>query len=676
MVGSARAADAPPAPGPALAPVDDPAGEWALRQRALDEGSALGGGAGLLRLRHAEIGAPGQLRIAFATEWFSAGFLCTPEQPCRNPRPGAPLTSDTLSHSGAVLSLDVALAKIGRGGIGVHASYAASSNTDSANSPSILQAVGDTSLGVTYATPLSDVFRVGASAELWLVNGSGTVGPNAGATTGKLILLGTADLRETSARVPLRISTNAGYTLDNTGNTASDAEAGRGVPITRVERFSLGINRVDHIDVRLGVEALLVEDRLRPFVEYGMLVPFNRQSYVCRTPNGSNDKCIAAKATIPSTLSLGARVFPWRHGLALLAAVDIGVTGTSSFVQDLAPTAPWMLHLGASWAFDTAEPPEKIRVKEVEKRVEVAKAPALGHLHGTVHDKATPIARAVVAYAPPAVLPPLATDADGKFGDDVAPGEYQLAVSADGYKSGTCEAKVPAEGGDVVVDCPLEALPKVGSIALVLRDAELGSGVGGATVRIVDAAHKEWPTTADPSGVVKLDGLPPGEVTITAMTDEYLMATRDATIEARATARVDLSMRKRPKTAAVEIGKTAVRLKAPVQFDPDSAVLKSDAVPVLIELADALVRHPEVRVIEIQAHTDDAGSPSAMMELSQRRADAVRDWLARHGVASDRVVARGFGTTKPLAPNVTAATRARNRRIEIAITQRDEATHP
>jgi outer membrane protein OmpA-like peptidoglycan-associated protein len=650
--------------------------EWAARERALDEGSALGGGTGLLRLRHAEIGAPGQLRISFGNEWFSAGFLCTSGQPCANPRGGAALTSDTMSHTGAVLSLDVALAKLGRGGLGLHASYAASSSSDSANSPSVLQAVGDTSLGITYATPLSDVFRVGASAELWIVDGSGTVGPNAGATSAKLVLLGTADLRETSSHVPLRFGVNVGYSLDNTGNTADDAEAGRGIPITRVERFALGINRVDHLDLRVGAEALLVEDRVRPFVEYGVFVPVNRQNYVCRKPNGSNDSCIVSTPTVPSTLTLGARVFPWHHGFSLLAAVDIGVTGTSNFVQELAPTAPWMLHIGAGWAFDTQAAPERVRVETVERRVEVVKAPVLGHLHGLVHDKQTPVARAIVAYAAPSTLSPLATDDAGHFADDVVPGDYHFTVSADGYKPGACDAKVSAEGGDVTVDCSLEALPKVGSIALVVRDADVGTPIGGAVVHVVDAAHKDWVATADAGGTVKLEGLAPGDAAVTAMTDDHLLATRDTTIEARGVARVELMMHRKPKASAVDIGKTTIKLKAAIQFDPDSATLRSDASAVLTELADALARHAEIELVEIQAHVDDAGAAGAMADLSQRRADAVRDWLVRHGITGDRLVARGLGSTKPLAPNVTTANRARNRRIELVITKRAEPARP
>src|ERR1700722_1315352 len=101
---SAAPAAPPPAPSPssdadsAASPPQDEAAEWVERDSELGEQSTLTGGAGLLRTEHAQTNAPGQFRLSFIGEWFSAGFLCTEKFPCPDPNGGPPITSDNLSH--------------------------------------------------------------------------------------------------------------------------------------------------------------------------------------------------------------------------------------------------------------------------------------------------------------------------------------------------------------------------------------------------------------------------------------------------------------------------------------------------------------------------------------------------------------------------------------------------
>jgi outer membrane protein OmpA-like peptidoglycan-associated protein len=127
----------------------------------------------------------------------------------------------------------------------------------------------------------------------------------------------------------------------------------------------------------------------------------------------------------------------------------------------------------------------------------------------------------------------------------------------------------------------------------------------------------------------------------------------------RATARVDVPLRHKPKASLVDVAKTTIRLKAPIQFAPGTSVLAPESNAVLGELADALVRNPGIKRIEIQAHTDEPGTPEEAADLSNRRANAVRDWLIHRGVAGDRLIARGMGKTKP-------------RRIDVNILERDD----
>jgi len=78
------------------------------------------------------------------------------------------------------------------------------------------------------------------------------------------------------------------------------------------------------------------------------------------------------------------------------------------------------------------------------------------------------------------------------------------------------------------------------------------------------------------------------------------------------------------------------------------------------------VKYPKLR-IEVQGHTDSTGSERYNLQLSQRRAEAVREYLIAQGVAPGQVEARGYGEMQPIADNSTAEGRARNRRVVMRV---------
>jgi outer membrane protein OmpA-like peptidoglycan-associated protein len=101
-----------------------------------------------------------------------------------------------------------------------------------------------------------------------------------------------------------------------------------------------------------------------------------------------------------------------------------------------------------------------------------------------------------------------------------------------------------------------------------------------------------------------------------------------------------------------------------VTFETGRSTLKPDSYTILDIVAASLIANPDIK-IEIAGHTDNTGSAATNMRLSQARADAVRAYLARKGVAPDRMVARGYGSSQPVASNATADGRAQNRRVEL-----------
>jgi outer membrane protein OmpA-like peptidoglycan-associated protein len=101
-----------------------------------------------------------------------------------------------------------------------------------------------------------------------------------------------------------------------------------------------------------------------------------------------------------------------------------------------------------------------------------------------------------------------------------------------------------------------------------------------------------------------------------------------------------------------------------VNFDTGQATIRSDSSKTLDDAAAALNVSPALR-IEVAGHTDNVGTPEANLTLSQARAQAVMAALAQRGVKAERMTARGYGQTTPVADNRTEEGRGKNRRVEL-----------
>ncbi|HYQ14156.1 MAG TPA: OmpA family protein [Polyangiaceae bacterium] len=108
------------------------------------------------------------------------------------------------------------------------------------------------------------------------------------------------------------------------------------------------------------------------------------------------------------------------------------------------------------------------------------------------------------------------------------------------------------------------------------------------------------------------------------------------------------------------------------KFDFNKAAIKPDSDSLLTEVAKVMTDHPEIKRVRVEGHTDNKGAAAYNEKLSQQRADSVIKWLSSHGIAADRLVAKGMGLTTPLVPNDTEANRALNRRVEFHIEDQTE----
>lgn len=105
-----------------------------------------------------------------------------------------------------------------------------------------------------------------------------------------------------------------------------------------------------------------------------------------------------------------------------------------------------------------------------------------------------------------------------------------------------------------------------------------------------------------------------------------------------------------------------------VLFNVDRAELSAEGMRTVQKLADVLAQEPQSRVL-IEGFTDSTGTSSHNLDLSQRRADSVRQALIGLGVSSDKIATRGYGEAYPVAGNGDASSRQLNRRVEIVLSQ-------
>jgi len=101
-----------------------------------------------------------------------------------------------------------------------------------------------------------------------------------------------------------------------------------------------------------------------------------------------------------------------------------------------------------------------------------------------------------------------------------------------------------------------------------------------------------------------------------------------------------------------------------VNFEYDSAKLTAGSAATLDKVAASLIEHTEAK-IEIDGHTDSKGNDAYNLKLSQRRAQAVKEYLVSKGVNEAQLTAQGYGEKQPVASNDTEEGRAQNRRVEL-----------
>ncbi|WP_224365071.1 OmpA family protein [Hyalangium versicolor] len=119
-----------------------------------------------------------------------------------------------------------------------------------------------------------------------------------------------------------------------------------------------------------------------------------------------------------------------------------------------------------------------------------------------------------------------------------------------------------------------------------------------------------------------------------------------------------------------------IRIKGNILFETGQAKIRKQSFKLLDEVASVLARNPELGPVLIEGHTDNVGARALNLDLSNRRAKAVLDYLVGKGIARKRLRSQGFGFERPIAPNTTPLGRAKNRRVEFRLVKDEVETPP
>lgn len=150
---------------------------------------------------------------------------------------------------------------------------------------------------------------------------------------------------------------------------------------------------------------------------------------------------------------------------------------------------------------------------------------------------------------------------------------------------------------------------------------------------------------------------------------------RDNCPDAKAPARAD-AKRSDGCPSRVFIAAKAIVITDKIYFRTNRSTIKPESYALLDEIAGILVKHDEIKLVEIAGHTDSQGRDSYNLKLSDGRAKAVADYLVDAGVAEARLQAKGYGETEPIGDNETEEGRAANRRVEFRILEQDKRMLP
>ncbi len=543
--------------------------------------------------------------------------------------------------------------------------------------PQVILSLGDFALGLKGRIPVHKAVDLGIHAGVRFLNSVSGISFDGKSTNFAIDAIATLDVRRIAAKVPLRFHVNFGYLLDNSINLLPAGQCGLSTGndacirsrVVQTFAYGIGAQRL-RLALAADLPILVGSVGIQPFIEYHNEIALgDGDTTIARAL--ANDANVSSDRLSSRTLqymTIGLRLRPVA-GLQFTAAVDVGLT-SPGFVYG-PPTMPWSMILGMAYAYDGMAGKlgrTKVVTRTIVRDNDVA-VPE-GRVRGIVRDAATKKALSMVLIKYPGARMPLTAQLTGEDGTFLSyglpPGPVWIEVSNDEYESQKVSTDVR-----VNQESPLEILltakpPQAASVKVRVVD-ETGQPLS-ATVRFVSPKGPVVDGDADPAGGY-MARLPAGDYSVDVVANAYLSRPRQINVVAGTPLAVEIQLHKKPKVSHVSLGKGEIILKGVVHFDTNGVDIKPDSSQLLDEVVDILVANPQIRRVRVEGHTDNKGGVAKNLELSKGRARSVMQYLAKQGIDPARLDSEGYGASQPLVPNITAANRAKNRRVAFKIVE-------
>lgn len=654
-----RGAEAPAKAGPASDPeaalISDE--RVPLRLRA----PAMAGPIGLDQVWSADPGAQGTIRLRLGLSTFNASDW--------------PVKGSDNQFTGTTFALGWTPIKY----LELFANVRSTSNTNKGEQPSLLQTQGDVTLGAKGGGFFTDSLAGGLAAAVHFLGGPGEAGIAGDATSFELRALFTADLQR-KRDIPFRFLFDVSYYFEN-GRAVFDGQAD--LP-SIIQEWGLQVGAYDRLMLGFGFEAPIWQ-WINPYAEYRIGTPF----LVRLDKRGSGSRAFDF-ASVPHNLMLGVRSLPV-EGVSLDLGARIGLSDQP--YTGVPATPPWTLVLGVSYTLD---PRPKVIEREVAPETPAPVVAATGEITGLVRasDGGAPLAEAQIRFPGQVGRSTQLTERDGSFGGYAfAPGEITVEARAPKYLTKTARVQVVA-GQTAKVELSLDPDPKAkeGKVELRVFD-DTGAAL---TAQATFGPPADRTVEVPELGGLRID-LPPGTYPLRVEAEGFVPVDVSVTVVGGQTENLRQPMvlakgGKRPRKvkaapeprtprasrastsddgqpqSAVKRGKR-IKTGTPITFAEGAATLTPSGRRAVDAVAALLKRDPKIKHVQVEAHTDGRGEPAAQKTLTDQQAAAVKARLVQKGIAPARVRTVGKGGTQPIAPNLSAAGREKNRRVVLRIVE-------
>lgn len=541
--------------------------------------------------------------------------------------------------------------------LGIAAHFASNENTIAR--PATLFSSGDLSPSIKFAYTLLPV-AFGLDVRGFFPTSQDQVGVDFANFSVNAMGLFTADLYE-AYDLPFRLHANLGYTYQNAHTSGANQYFARDLP-GHLLAMTTGQWYYDQLVYGLGLEAPL--PYVTPYVElWGQMA--------LDVPTGFGPEGADYGFGDSMLIATPGLRFAVGRGLSVDLAADLGLLGTGGgLTPDVAKLTPgqpinpaYAVHLGVSYTFSPFVAETQVEVREKER--------PLGQVSGCVVDanSGAKIEEAFVEFTG-TTGPRIVVDERGCFvSPQLEPGTLLLRVKHPEFEPSETSVEILADQV-ATTQVPLKPAPRFGQFkGVVTNDKDLPVNAV-LEVQSTDGKSTEH-TAAEGEFTVPLA---PGRYQVVVKADGYLQQGAAVLVEPLGKTIRNFVLKPLPTRRLSLLTKDKIEISTRIPFEFNKARLLRAAEFILDDAVDLLLSNPQVKLVRIEGYTDDSGGVEYNQKLSEARAQSVMEYLVGKGVPQDRLVAEGFGATRPIAPNDSEEGRAKNRRVEFVIVDQGEGS--